>query len=96
MMRHNGSGTNQRGVFINSMADAHSRWRRHADEFSVSLKVVLLAAEFIRRQYGSRFYGKSQNLMRRMCDEYDQVFERYDLLLMRTTPQKPKATTLIP
>jgi amidase len=93
MMRHNGTGTNQRGVFVNSMADAHARWRQHADEFSVSLKVVLLAAEFIHLQYGSRFYGKSQNLIRKMRDEYNRTFERYDLLLMPTTPQKP---TLLP
>jgi amidase len=89
MMRHDGGGTNQRGVFVSSLATAHGRWRQHADEFSISLKVVLLAAEFIRRQYGSHFYGKSQNLIRRMRDEYDRAFERYDLLLMPTTPQKP-------
>jgi amidase len=91
VMRHNACGTNQRGLFVNSLSDAHSRWRSRADEWSVSLKVALLAGEFLARQYGGRFYGKSQNLIRKMREEYDRVFERYDLLLMPTTPQKPTA-----
>ena len=66
----------------------HSRWREHADELSVSLKLVMLVGEFVSRQYGGRFYGKSQNLIRKMREDYDRVFERYDLLLMPTTPQK--------
>ena len=89
VMRHNACGTNQRGLFVNSLSDAHSRWRSRADELSVPLKVVMLAGEFVARQYGGRFYGKSQNLIRKMREDYDHVFERYDLLLMPTTPQKP-------
>jgi amidase len=94
MMRANGGGTNASGVFVNSFVDAHSRWRSHADELSVSLKVVMLVGEFMRRQYGGRFYGKSQNLVRRMRWSYNEAFANYDLLLMPTTPQK--ATRLPP
>ena len=49
---------------------------------------MLLAAEFLQRQYGARFYGKSQNLIRKMRDEYNAALQGYDLLLMPTTPQK--------
>jgi amidase len=89
VVRHDACGTNQRGLFVNSLSDAHSRWRSRADELSVSLKVVMLVGEFVSRQYGTRFYGKSQNLIRKMRQEYDRALERYDLLLMPTTPQKP-------
>lgn len=88
LMRGNACGTNRPGLFVNSLSEAHSRWREHADELSVSLKLVMLVGEFVSRQYGGRFYGKSQNLIRKMREDYDRVFERYDLLLMPTTPQK--------
>jgi amidase len=88
MMRANGGGTNASGLYVNSFVDAHSRWRSHADELSVSLKVLMLVGEFMRKQYGGRFYGKSQNLVRKMRDSYEQALAKYDLLLMPTTPQK--------
>lgn len=94
MMRHNACGTNQRGLFVNGLSDAHGRWRQHADELSPSLKTVMLAGEFLSRQYGGRFYGKSQNLIRGMRAAYQAALQRYDLLLMPTTPQK--ATALPP
>jgi amidase len=94
MMRHNACGTNQRGLFVNGLSDAHGRWRQHADELSPSLKTVMLAGEFLSRQYGGRFYGKSQNLIRGMRAAYQVALQRYDLLLMPTTPQK--ATALPP
>ena len=94
VMRHNACGTNQRGLFVNGLTDAHGRWRQHADELSPSLKTVMLAGEFLSRQYGGRFDGKSQNLTRSMRASYEAALKRYDLLLMPTTPQK--ATALPP
>jgi amidase len=94
VMRHNAGGTNQRGLFVNGLTDAHGRWRQHADELSPTAKVMLFAAEFLSRQYGGRFYGKSQNLIRGMRADYEAALRRYDLLLMPTTPQK--ATALPP
>ncbi len=80
VMRHDACGTNQRGLFVNGLSDAHGRWRAHADELSPSTKTVLLAGEFLARQYGGRFYGKSQNLIRGMRASYDEALQRYDLL----------------
>ena len=75
LMRGNACGTNRPGLFVNSLSEAYSRWREHADELSVSLKLVMLVGEFVSRQYGGRFYGKSQNLIRKMREDYDRVFE---------------------
>lgn len=89
MMRGNGAGTNHGGMFVLSAGDAMARWRQNADEISVALKVVLLAAEHMSHRYGTRFYGKSQNLLRRLRQAYDQALDRFDLLVMPTTPQGP-------
>lgn len=88
MMRHNGAGTNRRGLFVTSASDALARWRQHGDELSPSMKVVMLAAEHLSRNYNGRYYGKSQNLMRKVTAAYDDALERYDVLLMPTTPMK--------
>jgi amidase len=89
MMRGNGAGTNHGGLFLSGASEAMGRWRLRADEISVPLKVVMLAAEFLSKQYRGLFYGKSQNLIRRMRAEYDEVLQSCDLLLMPTTPQAP-------
>jgi amidase len=89
MMRGNGAGTNHGGLFVLGASDAMSRWRQRANEISVPLKVVMMAAEHLSRTYAGRFYGKSQNLIRKMRGLYDEAFEQVDLLLMPTTPQLP-------
>ena len=89
MLRGNGGGTNHGGLFVLGAQAAMARWRQRADEISVSLKVVMLAAEHMSRTYQGLFYGKSQNLIRRMRGLYDEALGRCDLLLMPTTPQLP-------
>lgn len=93
MMRNNGAGTNHGGLFVPGAAAAMARWRQRADEISVPLKVLMLAAEFFSKTYAGQFYGKSQNLIRRMRADYDDALKQCDLLLMPTTPQAP---TLLP
>src|SRR5262249_12074199 len=87
VMRGNGAGTNHGGLFVLGAAEAMSRWRQRPEELAVPLKVVMLAAEHVTRTYGGRFYGKSQNLIRRMRALYDEALSRFDLLAMPTTPQ---------
>jgi len=91
MMRNNGGGTNHAGLFLASASHAMARWRQQADEISVPLKVLMLAAEFFSQTYSGRFYGRSQNLIRRMRVEYDAALQEVDLLVMPTTPQRPTA-----
>ena len=37
---------------------------------------------------GGKFYGKAQNITRRLRSEFDKVFSAYDLLIMPTLPMK--------
>jgi amidase len=89
MLRSNGAGTNHASLYLASASRAMAGWRKHANEISVPLKVLMIAAEFLSKQYSGNFYGKSQNLIRRMRSEYDAALKDFDLLLMPTTPQSP-------
>jgi amidase len=89
MMRGDGAGTNHGGLFVLGGAAAMARWRDRPEEISVPLKVVMLASEWMRHTYGTRFYGKSQNLIRWMRHEYNNALREYDLLVLPTTPQLP-------
>lgn len=91
MMWGNNSGTNYRGMFMPSMVDHFHNWRGRADELSASLKVSMFVGEYFQTHYRGRFYGKAQNLMRKIKEKYDAVFKNYDLLLMPTVPMKPQA-----
>ena len=88
MMHGNSGGTNCKGMFLPSMTDHMAQWRNRADELSHSLKVCMFLGEFFRKQYRGRFYGKAQNLMRKVNQTYSDALKQYDLLLMPTVPMK--------
>jgi amidase len=90
MMHGNSAGTNYRGLFLPSMIDHMAQWRSRADELSHSLKVCMFLGEFYQEQYRGRFYGKAQNLMRKVNGQYAAALKQYDLLLMPTVPMKPQ------
>lgn len=93
MMRQNAYGTNMKGVFLESLLDAHSRWSERADEFSETLKLGILMGHYMSSRHRGRFYGKAQNLNRQLTAEYDAALAASDVLLMPTTPM---ATTPLP
>jgi amidase len=86
MMQGNGFGFNWQGLYLTSLAEFHSAWRRRADELSDSLKNVMLIGHYMTTRYRGRYYAKAQNLVRRLRAAYDAVLARYDLLLMPTLP----------
>lgn len=93
MMLHNGMGMNWRGLHMVSLLDAHAAWRDRADELSDSLKSCMLTGKYMMDKYRGHYHAKAQNLTRRLRVEYDQLLEKYDVLLMPTTPMK---ATLLP
>ena len=88
VLMHNGAGSNQKSRYDTALSRSFARWREHANEFSSSMKAVSLAAAFMRNRHAGQFYGKSQNLIRRMRSAYNELLIRYDLLLMPTTPHR--------
>ena len=94
MMRHNAYGTNMKGVFLESLMDAHARWRDRANELSETLKLGILTGHYMASRNRGRYYGKAQNLNRLLTADYNRALEKVDLLLMPTTPMA--ATPLPP
>ena len=86
MMLGNGFGTNWKGLFVTSLIDRYARWRDRADELSHSLKYVILLGQYMLNQYGGRYYGKAQNISRRMRAAYDRALADCDLIVMPTLP----------
>ncbi|KQT47389.1 amidase [Aureimonas sp. Leaf454] len=86
MMFGNGMGFNWKGFYDVGLMDAHSAWRERADELSKTLKLSMLVGQWGISHYRGRYYGKAQNLSRRMKIAYEQAFASYDLLLCPTLP----------
>ena len=66
----------------------HRNWRTRANELSETMKIVTMLGTYIRKYYGSRYYGKAMNQTRLLTAAYDKVLNEYDLLVMPTTAIK--------
>jgi len=88
MMNGNGYGFNWKGLYVTSLIGAHASWRARADELSDTLKATILFGQYILNKHRGHYYGKSQNLARKLTAAYDTVLDRYDLLLMPTLPMR--------
>ncbi len=88
MMHGNGMGFNWEGMYTTSLLDAHASWRARANELSRTLKISMLAGEYMIRAYRGHFYAKAQNLARLLRKSYDDAFAHHDLLLLPTLPMK--------
>ncbi|MEO1680428.1 MAG: amidase [Pseudomonadota bacterium] len=86
MMRQNAYGTNMKGVFHESLLDAHARWHDRADELSETLKLGILMGHYMSSRHRGRYYGRAQNLNRALTAAYDAALAEHDLLLMPATP----------
>ena len=88
MFQTDGCGTGREDPFPPSFLDLHRGWRDRADELPVTVKMMLLLAEYLTQQYGYRYQAKGVNLMRTLRAAYDGVLGEVDLLLLPTTPMK--------
>lgn len=86
MMKGNSHGFNWRGLYTTSMIDHHAGWRPRADELPDTVKLTMVLGEYFVSRYNGRYYGKGQNLARRLRADYDAAFAAFDLLLMPTLP----------
>lgn len=88
MMYGDGYGVSRPDLYVTSLMDFHRNWRSRANELSETTKFFTLLGTYVRRQHGSRYYGKAINLVRRLTAAYDAALKGCDLLLMPTTPIK--------
>lgn len=83
-----GIGHNWRGLYATSLLEKLAGWRERSNQFSEIFKLGMICAEHMRTVHHGRYYAKAQNLSRKLRAAYDAALERYDLLLMPTSPIK--------
>ncbi|MBA5778515.1 amidase [Stappia sp. F7233] len=88
MMFGNGMGYNWKGFYDVALMEAHSGWRDRADDLSKTLTIAMIVGRYMQKQYRGAFYGKAQNIARRMKAIYDAAFAKYDLILTPTVGMK--------
>ena len=88
MMWGDGYGVSRPDLHVTSLMDFHRGWRHRANDLSETVKLITLFGTYIRKHYGSRYYGKAMNLTRGLIAAYDCALAEHDLLLMPTTPMK--------
>jgi amidase len=94
MVAGEGMATGWKGRYTTGLMDHFAAGRRaRGDLLSDTVKLTVLAGEWMQRAQHGRYYAKAQNLARVATGEYDGVLAAYDLLLMPTLPMR---ATLIP
>jgi amidase len=89
MVLHDGMGLNWQGYYTTTLVDHYGRARRAmADNFSDTVKLVILLGQYMADKYYGRYYAKAQNLGRLLRDAYDKAMKEVDILIMPTLPMK--------
>jgi amidase len=89
MVLHDGMGLNWQGYYTTSIVDYYGRARRVlADNYSDTVKFVILLGQYMADKYFGRYYAKAQNLVPVLTKGYDDALDKYDLLFMPTIPMK--------
>ncbi|MGH7248241.1 MAG: amidase, partial [Pseudomonadota bacterium] len=88
LLEMSGAGINHEGLYVLSLMDKAMQWRGRADRFADTIKIAAIFSRYTVDRYGGRYYGKAQNVRRRLRAAYDAAFATHDLLLMPTTAMK--------
>jgi amidase len=88
LLEMNGAGINHEGLYVTSLMDKAMGWRQRADDFADTIKIASIFSKYTVGRYGGRYYGKAQNIRRRLRAAYDVALTAHDLLLLPTTPMK--------
>jgi amidase len=88
LLEMNGAGINHEGLYVTSLMDKAMGWRQRADDFADTIKIASIFSKYTLGRYGGRYYGKAQNIRRRLRAAYDAALTAHDLLLLPTTPMK--------
>ncbi|MDQ1106412.1 amidase [Nocardioides zeae] len=94
MVDGNGYGLNWKGLYDPDQMEFYGRtWRQDPSAFSETVKLVLLAGRHALETSHGTHYAMARNLEPQLAAAYDAALERFDVLVMPTTPMRP---TVIP
>jgi amidase len=89
-----GSVTAERGVYLPNLQKKQAEWRKNPNLLPKTAKLTLMLGLYLWETFNGQFYGKSQNLARKVKDIFDKVFGTYDAIVMPTmvftAPELPK------
>ena len=89
MVDGNSYGLSQRGLYDPELMEFYGRkWREDATQFSETVKLMLLAGGYTLNHHHGTHYAMARNLVPRMRAAYDEALDRYDVLVMPTTPMQ--------
>ncbi len=88
LLEMNGAGINHEGLYVTSLMRKAMAWRGRADDFADTLKIATIFSKYTLDRYGGHYYGKAQNIRRRLRATYDGALSGHDLLLLPTVPMK--------
>jgi amidase len=78
-----------KGHYSTGLVEAFGQGRRDRGErLSETVKLAVLAGQWMTQAYHGRYYAKAQNLARATRSAYDAVLAEHDLLVMPTLPLK--------
>lgn len=81
-----GQNTGRRGLYMTEFERARLPWTKEGFQRAFpSTKNVIINGLYLMSRFPS-LYGKTANIGRQLSDKYQAVFEKYDVLVMPTTP----------
>lgn len=87
MVDANAYGLNWQGLYDPELIEHYGRqWRDRANEFSETVKLVLLSGRYTLDTYMGKHYAMARNLAFDLRAAYDEALDRYDVLVMPTLP----------
>jgi len=87
MLKGNGIGSNWSGFYNSQLLDNVAKSAKsRINDISVSAKLVLLAGEYLQNDYHGRYHAKAQNIRAQINRSYDELLEKYDVLVMPSVP----------
>ena len=87
MLKGNGIGTNWAGFYNSQLLDNVAKSAKsRINDISISAKLVLLAGEYLQNDYYGRYHAKAQNIRGQIRRSYDELLDKYDVLVMPTVP----------
>ena len=89
MVAGEGMARGAKGHYATGLVDTFGNGRRaKGDRLSETVKLTVLAGQWMAETHRGRYYAKAQNLARTATAAYDQVLAGHDLLVMPTLPLK--------
>ena len=85
----NFAGAFAKSYYPTSLITTFGRFKQsHAHELPLNNKLNLILGTYLQRHYHGRFYAKAQNVRPFFVKQYNEAFERVDILAMPTVPFK--------